>query len=448
MKKTRRLLSMLLATVMVLTLVVPALAADEGTQEATEVTPTQTGGACQTGTTADPIKTIPIEKTVSVSQRGVSLPTETFYFQMIPATVQDLTVDNKRLTVSESSSVEIQPGVELSNPVISLNFDASDSTIAKDVTKNGEFELKFAETFAGQGVYRYYIQEVEKVETKNDDGTTTTTYVPVTNKTTGEDQMNYIEYDTSKYIVDLYMNHDADGNLVVTNTVVQKVDLKYKPNSISFENKINCTTVVIKKKVDGITYQKDEAFTFHIMIPVGGDTITLAEGEKIQCAVYDKTNTLIANAPTTLEVGGANEDAKVSDYNEFTLHDGDYMVIYAPLAMIFKVEEADYSKEGYTTTAIYTETGKFDSDTKTTEDKTIDDTNDADVVEGTNAEDGIVTVKGTANSDGTTVVFKNTRQVSVDTGINLDFLPYVLVLVGALAAAGVWFFFRKRRTVR
>jgi hypothetical protein len=446
MKKTRRLLSMLLATVMVLCLMAPALAT-EG-EATTAETPTQTGGASQTGSIDVPITEIPISKTVNVSKRGVTLPTETFYIEMIPATVSDLTVDGKRLTVSESSSVEIQPGVALTTPVVSFDFNGSDKTTSGSVTKDGKFTMAFTGTFASQGVYRYYIQEVQKVESEDEDGTKTTTYEPVTNPDTDEDHMNYIEYDTSKYIVDLYVNYDNDKKLVVTNTVVKKVDSEYKPNSITFENTINCTTVVIKKTVEGVTAQANEAFTFHILIPVGGDTITLKEGEKIQCAVYDKTNTLVEGAKTELLVGGAGENATVSEYNEFTLRDGDYMEIYAPLAMIFKVEEADYSEEGYTTTATYLEDGKFASTTIDNDEKVFDDTNDYDEVEQVNATDGIVTVKGTANSDGTMVTFKNTRLVNVETGVNLDFLPYVLALVGALAAAGVWFFFRKRRTVR
>jgi hypothetical protein len=284
MKKTRRLLSMLLATVMVLTLVVPALAED--------VTPTQTGGASKTGSTTDPITEIEIEKTVTVDTANTSLPTETFYFRMAPATEDELKDDDgKRITIKDST-VEIEPGIALNDPVISIDFDASDSTRTKEATKTKKFALEFTENFKGQGVYRYYIQEVKAVETEGSDGTKTTTYEPV-----AANDSAYIEYDTSKYIVDLYVNYDADGKLVVTNTVVQKVDSEYKPNAISFVNKISCTTVVIKKKVEGITYKQDEAFTFHIMIPVGGDTIKLAAGETVQCAVYDKKDTLIENAP-------------------------------------------------------------------------------------------------------------------------------------------------------
>ena len=49
------------------------------------------------------------------------------------------------------------------------------------------------------------------------------------------------------------------------------------------------------------------------------------------------------------------------------------------------------------------------------------------------------------DQDGT-VTFTNKKEAIIDTGIDLDFLPYVLLL-GAVAAAGAALFFRRRKEV-
>jgi hypothetical protein len=80
---------------------------------------------------------------------------------------------------------------------------------------------------------------------------------------------------------------------------------------------------------------------------------------------------------------------------------------------------------------------KENSELVTTEKKTVDDKTVS-----------YVTVRGTTNTTTNDVVFTNTREITVESGVNLDFLPYVLVLVGALAVGGAWFVVHKRRTVR
>jgi energy-converting hydrogenase Eha subunit F len=442
MKTMKRLLSMLLVTVMVLGLAVPALADSDPVTS----TVTETGGASKNGSVQEPIESITVSKTVT-AQRGVTLPTETFYLEMVPATADELKAaaeaEKTEGNAPKVGNVTIQPGIDLADPVLDFTFDGTDSMASGSVTKSKDFALDFTSDYTAQGIYRYYIREVVQTSAATEDAAAT--YDKATNPDTKDGKMNYIQYDTNEYIVDLYLNWKDENTLVVTNTVVQLVGSTSKPGKIEFTNEINTTTVMIKKLVDGVPAHLDEKFDFYILIPVGGDTITLTADQKIQCQIYDKNDKPVDGGVTELTVKGANIDVDAAvDGTKFQLRDGDYMIIYAPLSMIFKVQEADYSKDSYVTTAAYTESGAFtDSKTVKFTGTTYDDTNDYD----NDATDGIVTVKGTSNTD-TDVVFTNTRKIDVKTGINLDILPYVLVLVGALAIGGVWFFFRKRRTVR
>jgi hypothetical protein len=434
MKKTRRLLSMLLATVMVLCLMAPALAADT------------IGGATQSSTVDNPIETIPVSKKVTVDTWGVSLPSETFYLQMSPATPEQLKdADGKSIKIGNAT---VQAGIALKEPVVSFDFSAANSTSGGSVTQSGAFNLEFNSAFTATGVYRYYIQEVAPVESEDEDAAVT--YEPVENPETEEGEKNYIEYDERQYTVDLYVEQDSNKNFVVTTAAVNEVGADSKPASITFTNKINCATVIIKKEVDGIEYTKDEGFNFKIMIPVGGDTITLKKGEKISAQIY-KDGVAVADGAVTLEVKGDSLEASVAENGtEFTLHDGEYLQISAPLSMVYKVQEDDYTGEDYVATALYQESGSFlDSHTLKNNGKTF--ANAADEEKGYLADDvegNALCVTGTANDGTSHVTFTNTRKIDVETGINLDFLPYVLVLVGALAIGGVWFFFRKRRMVR
>jgi hypothetical protein len=161
-----------------------------------------------------------------------------------------------------------------------------------------------------------------------------------------------------------------------------------------------------------------------------------------------------------LEVGGKDIKADVmSNGTHVQLKDGEYLEIFAPVSMIYKVCEADYSGEGYVTTAAYTEQGTF------AQSKTLANTgktyvaSGADDSKGTSAdylvnesgtyadEDGVVCVRGTTNNMTNVVAFTNERNVTVSTGINVDVIPYILVMIVAVCG-GVLFISKKRRIAR
>jgi plastocyanin len=360
---------------------------------------------------------------------------------MVPA--DDLTGSEK------SGSNQVYAGPALNTPTVSVSFNSTDRTKTGSVKKTTTFDISAATgfkptttgegedatsvTFTHAGVYRYYIVE------SNEKGEA---LVEPTDKT----KTHYITYDYSKYVVDLLVAMNDSNQYVVTNATVTKVGQEAKPAEIAFTNTISCSTIEISKSVVGQAYAADEAFTFYIMIPKAGDSITLDAGDTVQYQIYNEKDEPQGEAGTLACKGDTIESDVEANGNVFTLKDGWYMKITAPTSMIFKVQEADYTGEGYTTTAKYLEAGTYD---KSTTLKNNDTTYQAaKVTNAENKEETIVCVQGTANTQGTQVVFTNSRTITAETGIYLDFLPYVLALVGALAAAGVWFFFRKRRTVR
>jgi hypothetical protein len=202
------------------------------------------------------------------------------------------------------------------------------------------------------------------------------------------------------------------------------------------------------KLVDGEEYTKDELFTFRILIPVGGTTIKLEQGETITAKIMNNNgevkdsrtnNTGIVN----IVVNGENINAKMSEFaTTFQLKKDEWLQIEgAPVSMIYKVEEVvddatvNASKkslidEGYTTTYEYKETGD-NAFTTTGHQKDVS---------------GYVK-QGTINTDTNLLTFTNSRTVDVGTGINLDLMPYVLITLIAVCG-GVLLVVRKRRVDR
>jgi hypothetical protein len=329
------------------------------------------------------------------------------------------------------SGVTVKPGIALTNDVLTFTFDSTNKTQKGSTSEKGYFdltELKFENT----GIYRYTVKEVSETA----DGTVTALPVEEEGKT------YYVEYDYTEYVVDLYVSQDDTNGYYVANVSVTYADKEEKPAQILFENKINCANITIVKNVDGETYTKDEQFTFCIMIPEKGDTITLTEADTIQAQKYD-ANGDPSGDPMVLQTKGADITADLeANGNQFTLGDGEYLVITAPVSMIYKVHEHYYGDEDYTTDV---EASVFGT-VQTGSDKLMADGKYTDKdSEGHE----LVAIKETTNTATNEIVYTNTRKMTAPAGgINLDFIPYVLVLVLAAAAGGAVLVYKKRRTVR
>jgi hypothetical protein len=492
MKKIKRALAMIMVATLVLGMCSMAAFADGDPDSAqenpSEVSPVASDGGqavtnsvSRKSTVEDPITTLPVTKVVEATS-NVALPNTEFYVQMVPANADELKVKAAGTIESDTpaSDIPIEAGPALSNPYLTFTFgQANKAGRNGKVSMTQDFNLTFASAFEHTGIYRYAITEVTKTTA---DGKDTYSAVPEQDK----ESTHYITYDQNKYLVDLYVNTDSTNNNVVYAVSVTKDGSDTKPTSITFNNKIECGNIIISKDVDGTEYTKDEDFTFYIMIPVEGDNITLEDGktagstdgdtaasgdaaaggdaateeknassgaDTVQGQVYDANDQAVGD-PITLVTNGADKSVNTVEYgNKFTLKNGQYLMITAPVSMIFKVAELDYSNETYTTSVTYTELGTYqDSKTRnmtgeniSTEDYTVDKTA---IGTSAKAEGTAKVVYGTTNTNTTTIAFTNTRNIAPTTGINLDFVPYVVVLALVLAAGGAVLIYKKKRTVR
>jgi hypothetical protein len=179
----------------------------------------------------------------------------------------------------------------------------------------------------------------------------------------------------------------------------------------------------------------------------------LEKGFKIVAKLYEITSTgdkpvvdsrTDAEGRIELKVDGDDINANMKDCGtEFKLKKNEYLLLEGvPVTMIYKVEEVvddgtvnasgkSLIEEQYTTSYEYVEQGTFASTTKTDEEKN-----------NTNVK------QGTINTSRNTLTFTNKRTVETpNTGINLDFAPYVLIVLIAVCG-GIVFVARKRRVDR
>jgi hypothetical protein len=389
----------------------------------------------------DPITEIPVSKIVKVTQKGTLLPTETFHISMVPATADELyTTDSegKQVPVTDSNKQKVESGPALSDSTLTFTFTADDNTETGSVTKSDVFKMQFAvpdgatTAFDHTGVYRYYITEQEA---RDADG--------------NEVKNGYIDYDTSKYVIDLYVDQNSKGEFVVINYVASIEGKDSKPNTISFTNTISCSTLKILKTVEGTEYKQGELYTFQLLIPIGGKdkgtTIVLEDGYTFDAEIYNTKGkvTDVEGGRTDdkgivkIKVAGDDINADMDTYaTTFQLKADEYLQINGvPVTMVYKVQEVvdseDFQKQGYTVTHTYEEYGTNNTATRTT-----------DKVE---EKDGNV-VTGVINTLSNTVTIINTRNIDVpNSGITLDVLPYVLILTVALCGVLLLVISKKKR---
>jgi hypothetical protein len=465
MKKSKRILSLALAATMALGAFSMSASALDSTT--TTITPSTT-----------PITQIPIYKSVKINA-GASIPEETFKLVMSRASDDDVK-DQKVGTVP----VEVGPaltegeGTSYVQYTFNGNNDTSSSSASQVTIKGEDVILGYKEaeeeggeetpilqgtkyidvsglTFDHSGIYRYYVSE---------DPT---------------DVDSYISTDENKFMVNLYVypynvlkagedeqgedhTHEAAcyeqkyliGHVAVTklNKDGEAID---KPSEIRFTNTINAADLEIRKVVTGQEYTDDEDFTFYIKIPEGGDNIDLSAGSSLTGTIYNITTVedeatgeskeaRTVASTITLNVKGKNEAGTVAtgesgDYNAFTLKKDQVLVITAPVSMVFYVAEKNVTGEGYTQVYQYEESGQ--RSTETLSKNTGENTANAIV------NNEMYILKGTVNTNGTKVTYTNSRIQNVSTGVSVDLIPYVLVMLIAVCGA-VLFISKKRRIAR
>jgi hypothetical protein len=415
MKKIKRVLSVALASVMLLGMNVTTASAVE--LKTVDASTYKDANGFWTS--------LPFEKILTVD-KSMNIPAGTsFDFSMEPMDVTSSDIVNgtqvtKGIALSTSTVSISYENADLSNTDITKPVEGSDTMVTS--TKVGAFALP--ETFPNTGIYRYIVKEV----------------VP-----DSEHRQSYITYDTrDAYRVDLYvMPIEVQGiqHIGVTNIVAVDITNPDVKDNIVFNNSIGSAGLTIEKVIAGNGRNENDDFTFYIKIPEGGDNLTLNANTSFDAVIHHKDNT---TEDKTINVAGAKEgnvvvtrgtdgtySSSTNGAQAFTLKGGESITFTnLPVGMIFYVTEANYTEEGYTTTASYVATGTG--------------ANSATFEQGGN--EGTQT-KGTIAAGTNTMTFTNTKELTVDTGVNVDVLPYVLAML--LTVAGVILFvFKKRRNAR
>jgi hypothetical protein len=221
-----------------------------------------------------------------------------------------------------------------------------------------------------------------------------------------------------QFIVDLFV--DQNQHVVYAKSMTNA----YKKKPIVFTNTLQTTNVTIEKEVTGNMLtnadQTTKEFTFKMQIPEGGDTLVLSEGATFSYTKYNGNNQI---GTGTITVGGSKTDGASSYTNEFTLKNGERIVFNnIPIKMIFacyEVEDSDFSVSyEYTSGNLDEKVAHNSTGTYFTSD----------------VADNVLT-------------FTNTKVDKVDSGIILDIMPYIAVIL-IVAAAGVTTILAKRRMAK
>jgi pilin isopeptide linkage protein len=425
MKKFKKLLSMILAAAMVCSVnTMPAFADEDGeTSEATTEAASETEAANVSGQIRNDngITKLPFTKVLKTNDAMIITDT-TFEFTMVP--------DSPTTTTKSGLSYQAGPNLGTKGTVtLSINSALKDDittlvnttttdqdkmyveglaeSSVKGIALNGEFDLSDL-TFTEAGIYRYKVQETQ-------DSKSSAT----------------ITYDETIFIVDLWvkMNDDNTSSIYVIQSQLYASDEK-KP--LVFENSLKTSTLKIQKNVNGTkAVPKDTEYTFWIKIPTGGTSINLTQGLAISAKKYTTSN----ETPTdvnSIKVGGTMEQEQDtatakdttntddSGWCKFELKNGEYLEITGlPAGMVYYLFEQDYQSEGFVT---YNKT------------MTGDDITPPDADSFTSDDKGNY-VNNTTAKGKNAVFFLNTADIPSNTGIVLDVMPYVAIVLAAAACA-------------
>jgi hypothetical protein len=406
MKKTHKLLSLVLAAAMVCGTCLPVMAA----------------GTTNSTTSLDP--KIPVIKEFVVGANHYATEVG-FQFTATPATVADGT---------NVSGLEVYSGPALATPTVSTEFKSTEQAGTDGSITHNVGELDFSgiiNSVKKPGVYRYTVSEKTVTTTTATSGGNDHIYSQNPWRTT-----DVANNGDNTYTVDIYVLNDPNsttGALYISNVLLSYPEATVKPTSLKFVNVCDSTTLRIEKKVSGNAGDKTKDFQFYICIPEGGKTLTLTKGSTFNATIYNANQTVKETKKITVEGNYTDATGLENEYtfttNNFTLKDGEYMIIDGvPVGMIYFIREEIV--DGYTTTIDYTHTG-----TKSGSGSSQGDTKTANML------------AGQLNTTVNEVVYHNAKDAIVDSGVSVEILPYVLIVAVALAGCLV-LLFKKRRTVR
>jgi hypothetical protein len=490
MKHAKRLFCGALALIMALSLAaVPAFADNNGS------TPTK-------------YTKLPLTMTL-----GLDKEVEPQYIDSIPLFVTTISLESDTSYEGNTTATQInssgamgvlEPGVLPEKPDDYQGTDLTDDGWADLVLSysngNDKYKDSNGETYANH--------EYKWAEIKDESGAITGYYDENTTKDVSFDFSNVTFEDTGYYVYTLTVEHkalssstnaslsflDDNGHKDIYDVIVAVAsdttngttefyisDIIVKANDVTGVTKgtkvytsapnvtmdlnegLSFRKVTITNEVKGDDSRYDDEFIYHIVIPVEGATtggIELGEGSEIlgyKTFRTDKDGKKVQD-DEAFSVEVSNDGA------DFTLKQGESLVLFVPDTMIFTVTQetggeevtvggtAYTAPEGYSTTHEYAHGITKEGTTE----YSLADCEYAELLEGTDHDDNEAAEGETdvnqLNHNGhiydtmdNWVHFINTKTHPAPTGITMDILPYVVV-VAAAAALAVLMIAKKKKT--
>lgn len=203
-----------------------------------------------------------------------------------------------------------------------------------------------------------------------------------------------VTYDETMYTFTVSV-FNGEGNTFIRVPSMIKNEKGEKVDSVT--NVYTANSLSVKKVVDGKLGDKSREFTVTVKFTAPEGTVVK---QSIWCATKEKTK--------TIEAGDWKDgiaEATISLKNEQTV-----TFYNVPAGVTYEVTEADYKEEGYTAT--------YDENQN-----------------------------GTMGAESISTVITNTKDGGeIETGINLDSMPYILMMV--VVCAGVVVLFARKRVER
>lgn len=271
-------------------------------------------------------------------------------------------------------------------PDSTVTYGANTAT-TEGLEKTVAVALKDVE-WPGVGVYYYKVNEVAG----NTAGVTYDNHEAWLKVTVAYDETRDIYY--TAFVTLNFKDEDKDGITDGTKTD-------------GFTNEYSAGSLAIKKNVTG--NMGDQEAYFAVKVTLNGETSkTYLESYSVSGGSYDDN-------PTTIAIG--------TETTFYLKHNETITIENLPYGVTYTVVEDNYTSD---------EKGGYDAP-----EYAINNTNVDESVEGASA---------TINSASDTVTIKNNKGITVDTGISLDSMPYILIL--AVACIGLFMFFAKKRMMR
>lgn len=321
---------------------------------------------------------------------AVTTPTVTFSFTVDKVSLDDVTTDAEKAKMPDITI----PAITYSNADTAT--PAAGSRL-KEVKKTTDNFIPTIDKYPHAGIYKYTIKETAGSETG-------------------------MTYSKAEYILEIYVenNPDYDPDTAGSQELVfggifsktkddegNPADGKIDLAGDWFVNKFGKTSsLTISKAVTGAMGDKKKQFNFTLTL----NTLSALEADT---ASYSGT---ITRAGGTTEAVTWTKSAALN----FTLADGESLVFdNLPVGTVYSVSETNYAADGYTTTVESVTNG----------------------AEGT-AEQNLV-----VGEDANSVAYTNKKDGTVPTGIVVDNLPFILLILVALGGL-VGYVVLKRRKYR